>query len=154
MNRNVPLNFITNQVVKDTDLTEKKQMVDKQKYLSLYMESRFMVLESEILEEGIDPVVRQNLDIVKNVIQRLQTAFKRLPDPNVNISGDGSVSFGWTGVGTMPQFACNIFEDDLVIFTKADDKPQRIKLTLPVLDSLTDNILNRFTTLGLEFKLL
>ena len=149
MNSNVPLNFITTQVVKDTYLTEKKQMGDKQKHLSPYMESRFMVLESEILETD-----RQNLDIVKNVIQRLQTAFKRLPDPNVNISGDGSVSFGWTGVGTMPQFACNIFEDDLVIFTKADDKPQRIKLTLPVLDSLTDNILNRFTTLGLEFKLL
>ena len=149
MNSNVPLNFITTQVVKDTYLTEKKQMGDKHKHLSPYMESRFMVLESEILETD-----RQNLDIVKNVIQRLQTAFKRLPDPNVNISGDGSVSFGWTGVGTMPQFACNIFEDDLVIFTKADDKPQRIKLTLPVLDSLTDNILNRFTTLGLEFKLL
>ena len=151
MNRNVHLNFITNQVVKDTDFTNNKQMGDKQKQLSPYMESRFMVLESEILEEGVH---RQNLDIVKNVIQRLQTAFKRLPDPNVNISGDGSVSFGWTGVGTMPHFACNIFEDDLVIFTKADDKPQRIKLTLPVLDSLTDNILNRFTTLGLEFKLL
>lgn len=124
--------------------TEENPMYCK---LSPYMESRFMALEQEIKEEGNDI---HTLDIVKNVIRRLQTSCIWLPDPNVNISGDGSISFGWTGVDTMPQFACNIYNNDLVIFTKSDYKPQRIQLTIPVEDSLTDYVLNGFTTIGLR----